>query len=228
MNRILLIEDHERLAVMVSTALQRVSIGVDIFSDIAKAERALALQDYPLIILDRGLPDGDGLTLLKRLRQAGNMIPCLVLTARDAIHDRIDGLESGADDYLSKPFAIDELVARVRALMRRPTKIQTLSPVFGDLLLQPDLASLQCRGISTLLAPAEVQILFVLMQSGSATIRRQKLEQAAWGLTDAVTPNALDVALHRIRKKISSIGSAVIILNVRGLGYAVSHVAANA
>lgn len=221
MNRIILVEDHERLTGMVSTALRRVSIEVDSFADIASAWQALTLHEYALLILDRGLPDGDGLTLLRRLRNAHNMIPCLVLTARNAVHDRIDGLETGADDYLSKPFAMDELVARVRALMRRPAMIQTLSPSFGDLLLIPDSARLECGDASVMLAPTEVQILFVLMQSAGATVRRSKLEQAAWGLGEAVTPNALDVALHRIRKKLVNIGSKVTIANVRGLGYAI-------
>jgi DNA-binding response OmpR family regulator len=228
MNRIILVEDHERLTTMVSTAVQRVGIEVDSFADIAAAWQALALHEYALLILDRGLPDGDGLTLLRRLRNARNMMPCLVLTARNAVHDRIDGLETGADDYLSKPFAMDELVARVRALMRRPAIIQTLSPSFGDLVLIPDNARIQCGEASALLAPAEVQILFVLLQSAGATVRRNKLEQAAWGLGEAVTPNALDVALHRIRKKLLSIGSQVIITNVRGLGYAMSESAAQA
>lgn len=228
MNRIILVEDHERLTGMVSTALRRVSIEVDSFADIAGAWQALTLHEYALLILDRGLPDGDGLTLLRRLRSAHNMIPCLVLTARNAVHDRIDGLETGADDYLSKPFAMDELVARVRALMRRPAMIQTLSPNFGDLVLVPDSARIQCGEASAVLAPTEVQILFVLMQSAGATVRRSKLEQAAWGLGEAVTPNALDVALHRIRKKLLNIGSQAVITNVRGLGYAMLEESAQA
>ena len=228
MNRIILVEDHERLTGMVSTALRRVSIEVDSFADIAGAWQALTLHEYALLILDRGLPDGDGLTLLRRLRSAHNMIPCLVLTARNAVHDRIDGLETGADDYLSKPFAMDELVARVRALMRRPAMIQTLSPNFGDLVLMPDSARIQCGEASAVLAPTEVQILFVLMQSAGATVRRSKLEQAAWGLGEAVTPNALDVALHRIRKKLLNIGSQAVITNVRGLGYAMLEESAQA
>src|SRR5690606_21406192 len=134
----------------------------------------------------------------------------------------------GADDYLSKPFAMDELVARVRALMRRPAMIQTLSPNFGDLVLVPDSARIQCGEASAVLAPTEVQILFVLMQSAGATVRRSKLEQAAWGLGEAVTPNALDVAWHRIRKKLLNIGSQAVITNVRGLGYAMLEESAQA
>lgn len=222
MNRIILIEDNDRLSKMVSTALQKVGIELDIFANLAMAKYALEVQEYGLIILDRGLPDGEGLSLLKTLRQRSVTIPCLVLTARNAVHDRIEGLETGADDYLVKPFAMDELVARVRALLRRPTAIKPLSPIFEDITLDLQNAQLQCGTQSVTLAPAEVQILYILMQSADTTISRTKLEQGAWGLNQAVTPNALDVALHRIRKKLSTLGSQVVISNTRGLGYAVS------
>lgn len=222
MNRIILVEDNERLGNMVLMALQKVGIELDTFSNLTAARQALDMQEYGVLILDRGLPDGDGLGLLKALRQNKITIPCLVLTARNAIHDRIEGLETGADDYLVKPFAMDELVARVRALLRRPANIRALSPVFEDLTLQINNALLQCGTQSISLAPAEVQILYILMQSAGMTVHRNKLEQGAWGLAQAVTPNALDVALHRIRRKLFTIGSQIVITNVRGLGYAIS------
>ncbi|QUX93816.1 DNA-binding response regulator [Marinomonas sp. A3A] len=222
MNRIILVEDNDRLAHMVSVALQKVSIELDIFANLAAAKHALDMQEYGLLILDRGLPDGDGLVLLNSLRQQHITLPCLILTARNAIHDRIEGLESGADDYLVKPFAMDELVARVRALLRRPANIMSLSPTFEDLTLDVNNAQLKCGTKSVALAPAEVQILHILMQSSGTTVNRNKLEQGAWGLTQAVTPNALDVALHRIRRKLFNVGSQLIISNVRGLGYAMS------
>lgn len=180
------------------------------------------MQPYELLILDRGLPDGDGLDLLRHLRMNQQNLPCLVLTARNALHDRIDGLDSGADDYLIKPFAMDELVARVRALLRRPGQLQLNDPQYGGTGLCLHSASVHYGLQSRLLAPAELQILQTLMQEQGKTVRRQKLEQTAWGLTDAVTPNALDVALHRIRKKLCAIGSPLVINNIRGLGYALS------
>ncbi len=220
MNRIILVEDHERLTTLLSTALHRVGIECDCFSSSAAAWQALSMQQYAVLVLDRGLPDGEGLALLRRLRSNGNMIPCLVLTARNAVHDRIEGLESGADDYLSKPFAMDELVARVRALLRRPPVIQTLNPKYGDLELYPATAQLECAAKQVMLAPAEVQIMFSLMQSAGEMVARNKLEQAAWGLSEAVTPNALDVALHRLRKKLLELNSTITITNIRGRGYA--------
>ncbi|MDX3774521.1 response regulator transcription factor [Chromatiaceae bacterium AAb-1] len=220
MNRIILVEDHERLTALLSTALHRVGIECDCFSSSASAWQAFSMQQYAVLVLDRGLPDGEGLALLRRLRSNGNMIPCLVLTARNAVHDRIEGLESGADDYLSKPFAMDELVARVRALLRRPPVIQTLNPKYGDLELYPATAQLECAAKQVMLAPAEVQIMFSLMQSAGEMVARNKLEQAAWGLSEAVTPNALDVALHRLRKKLLELDSTITITNIRGRGYA--------
>lgn len=222
MSRILLVEDHERLSELVCTALQRAGIAADTFSDAKSALQAIQMQPYELLILDRGLPDGDGLDLLRYLRMNQQNLPCLVLTARNALHDRIDGLESGADDYLIKPFAMDELVARVRALLRRPGQLQLNEPEYGGTRLCLHSASVHYGLQSSLLAPAELQILQTLMQEQGKTVRRQKLEQTAWGLTDAVTPNALDVALHRIRKKLIAIGSPLVINNIRGLGYAIS------
>jgi len=228
MNRIALIEDHERLSGLVSKALSAAGIESDIFSRIDSAWIALKAAPYAAIVLDRGLPDGDGLTLVRRLREAGNPVPCLMLTARDALHDRVEGLESGADDYLVKPFSMEELVARVRALIRRPINVQSLSPSFADLQIVPEDGEMRCGAEAVSLAPAELQIMLGLVHAGGKTVRRSALEAAAWGLSEAVTPNAMDVALHRIRKKLHAISSNVQIVNLRGLGYALSEIAPSA
>ena len=220
MYRIALVEDHTRLAALIRQALQAAGISVDVFHAIEPAWAALRDIDYGAFVVDRGLPDGDGLSLVERLRASGKGTPCLMLTARDALHDRVEGLESGADDYLTKPFPMEELVARVRALMRRPPALRALQPRFGDIQLQPTQGRLACGEESVTLAPAELQIMACLVDQAGATVRRAALEAAAWGLSDAVTPNALDVALHRLRRKLLAVGSELQIINVRNHGYA--------
>ena len=220
MSRILLIEDHERLADLICKGLAGAGVAVDVVSRVDAAWAAIQHVSYQAMILDRGLPDGDGLVLLQKLRKSGLGLPCLVLTARDALHDRVEGLDAGADDYLPKPFAMDEMVARVRALLRRPVVLSTLDPTCGDLTLRTDTGVLWCGEKSVALSPAELQIMVLFLRTPQDVVRRTALEAAAWGLSEAVTPNALDVALHRIRRKLLVIGSGQIIINVRGHGYA--------
>src|SRR5690606_24919933 len=126
------------LARLICKGLAKAGIAVDVVERGESAWTAIGQLNYQGMVLDRGLPDGDGLLLLRRLRQANLTIPCLILTARDALHDRVEGLQAGADDYLPKPFAMAELVARVQALLRRPATSQSLHPAFGDLTLSPD------------------------------------------------------------------------------------------
>jgi len=221
MARVLLVEDHEHLASLVVKGLAGAGIATDIVERSDAAWAAVQQYSFQAVILDRGLPDGDGLQFLQRLRRDDITIPCLVLTARDALHDRVEGLDAGADDYLVKPFAMTELVARVRALLRRPSVNQELQPAYGDLALSPDDGVMSCRGESVSLAPAEMQVMLALVQKQGAVVRRSALELAGWGLNEAVTPNALDVLLHRIRRKLIAIDSKLQIVNLRGHGYAV-------
>jgi DNA-binding response OmpR family regulator len=227
MNRIALVEDHARLAELVRLAMSGAGIEIDVFGNAESAWWALNSTPYGVLIVDRGLPDGDGLNLVRRLRQAESSIPCLILTARDALHDRVAGLDSGADDYLPKPFSMEELIARVRALLRRPAAIKSLSPTFAGLHIQPDIGRMVYEEESVTLAPAEMQIMLCLVEGNGDVVRRTTIEHAAWGLEEAVTPNALDVALHRLRKKLAAIGCSLEIANVRGYGYALrgGHVA---
>ena len=220
MNRILLVEDHERLAELISKKLAAAGIAVDVFDRMDSAMAAVQQVPYQALVLDRGLPDGDGINFLQRLRNTGLSIPCLILTARDALHDRVEGLEAGADDYLPKPFAMDEMVARVRALLRRPVHNIALDPVHGDLLIKPAIGIMCCKDDNVTLAPAELQIMLLLVSKKGSVVRRSALEAAGWGLSEAVTPNALDVALHRLRRKLLGIGSNQQIVNLRNLGYA--------
>jgi DNA-binding response OmpR family regulator len=220
MGRIALIEDNARLAALVRKALSDAGIESDLFLRVDSAWFSLRETPYEAWVVDRGLPDGDGLELVRRLRRVGQLVPCLMLTARDALNDRIEGLEAGADDYLVKPFPMQELVARVRALLRRPSAMASLAPTYADLIVEPQLGTIRCGVDSVTLATAELQIMLSLVQRGGQTVRRTALEATGWGLSDSVNPNALEVALHRLRKKLLAIGSTLQIINVRGHGYA--------
>jgi DNA-binding response OmpR family regulator len=147
-----------------------------------------------------------------------------MLTARDALHDRIEGLDSGADDYLTKPFPMEELVARVRALLRRPAQVQEFAPAHGDVQISPEHGHMVCAGTAVPLPATELQIMLCLARKAGQTVKRSTLEAAAWGLTEAVTPNALDVALHRLRRKMAAAGSRMQIVNLRTQGYALREV----
>jgi DNA-binding response OmpR family regulator len=219
-NRIALVEDHQRLSMLLGKALLNAGIETDFFDRMEAASLAVRDNAYAVLVIDRGLPDGDGLNLVRRMRAAGIRTPCLMLTARDALHDRVDGLESGADDYLTKPFSMDEFVARVRALMRRPPALRSLTPEFGDIRILPAEGCMTCGSEMVTLAPAELQIMVALIGAEGTTVRRSALEVAAWGLSEAVTPNALDVAMHRLKRKLAAINSAAQIVNARGYGYA--------
>ena len=218
--RIALVEDNPRMGTLVQRGLGAAGIAVDVFPGVAAAWEALRRGEHALAIVDRGLGDGDGLALVRRLRADGHVLPCLMLTARDALHDRVDGLEAGADDYLPKPFAMEELAARVRALLRRPAVLQAVQLAHGDLWLDPASATLGCGDRQVGLPPAELQIAVYLMRAQGALVRRSALEAAAWGTLEAVTPNALDVALHRLRRRIESLDAGVSLVNVRSQGFA--------
>ncbi|HWZ48476.1 MAG TPA: response regulator transcription factor [Herbaspirillum sp.] len=224
MNRIGLLEDHERMALMIRQALAGAGIEVDIYGRIDHAADGFMRVPYTALIIDRGLPDGDGLDLLRTLRAKGVVAPCLMLTALDALHDRVTGLEAGADDYLPKPFSMEELVARMRALIRRPPQLQSLIPEYLDLQIIPETNCMQSGTDSVSLAPSELQLMLSLVRAAGRPVRRTALEMAAWGLSDAVTPNALDVALHRLRRKMLAIDTCIEIANVRGYGFALQKI----
>jgi DNA-binding response OmpR family regulator len=220
MDRILLVEDHPTMRELVARELARAGIAADAVSRVAEAEACLAQVRYAALVLDRGLPEGDALPWLRGLRSQQVHVPCLLLTARDALHDRVDGLEAGADDYLAKPFERDELVARVRALLRRQQAWVASTPHWGDLTVDPVAARLICGRSSVNLAPSELQLMLALVRAEGRVVSRAVLEAAAWGLTEPVTPNALDVALHRLRRKLEGLDSTLSLVNTKSVGYA--------
>jgi two-component system response regulator QseB len=216
--RILLIEDDAMIGKAVRSGLADAGFAVDWVTDGRAAELALANDVYDLAVLDLGLPKKDGMAILASMRSTGNAMPVLIASARDAVRDRIAGLEAGADDYVLKPFDLDELVARVRALLRRNAGSGSPLLKFGSLMLDP-LRKLVTRGDATVdLSAKEFAVLEALMRRPGAVLSRAQLEESVYGWGDEVGSNAIEVHLHHLRKKLG----ATVIKNVRGVGYRVT------
>ncbi len=216
--RILLIEDDAMIGKAVRSGLADAGFAVDWVTDGRAAELALANDVYDLAVLDLGLPKKDGMAILASMRSMGNAMPVLIASARDAVRDRIAGLEAGADDYVLKPFDLDELVARVRALLRRNAGSGSPLLKFGSLMLDP-LRKLVTRGDATVdLSAKEFAVLEALMRRPGAVLSRAQLEESVYGWGDEVGSNAIEVHLHHLRKKLG----AAAIKNVRGVGYRVT------
>ena len=215
--RLLLVEDDTMIGRAMRQGLGDAGFVVDWVTDGKAADLALANGVYDLVLLDLGLPGRDGMALLRDLRRRGDSIPGLVATARDAVADRIAGLNEGADDYVLKPFDLDELVARVRALLRRRTG--NASPVLecGGLLLDPVRREVRLHEQPVNLSAKEFGLLELLMQRPGAVLSREQLEDALYGWDREVGSNAVEVHLHHLRRKLG----ADTIRNVRGVGYKV-------
>jgi two-component system response regulator BasR len=211
--KILLIEDDALLLGGLQKALEQ-HYCCDVATSIATA-RQYTLDDYELIILDLGLPDGDGLTLLKQWRQQGCKLPVLILTARDSLDDRIKGLDQGADDYLIKPFALAELLARVRALMRRRFEKTDNALIFSDLKLDMTHHQVWKDEQELTLTRMEYAILRRLMLHPGKTVQRERLQQDLYDWHDDIGSNTLEVYIHHLRRKIG----AEAIKTIRGEGY---------
>lgn len=202
----------------VRTGLERAGFAIDWAVDGRSAELALANGVYDLAILDLGLPKRDGMTILAAMRSTGNPMPVLIASARDTVRDRIAGLEAGADDYVLKPFDLDELVARVRALLRRHAGSGTPVLKCGPLELDPVRRTVLMNGSPVELSSREFAVLEALMQRPGAVLSREKLEASVYGWQDEIGSNAIEVHLHHLRRKL---GPATI-KNVRGVGYRVT------
>lgn len=216
--RILLIEDDQMIGAAVRQGLVQAGFAVDWATDGRQAELSLANGVYDLAMLDLGLPKKDGMAILASLRNRGNAMPVLVATARDTVADRIAGLEAGADDYVLKPFDLDELIARVRALLRRHAGSGTPLLKFGQLVLDPVRRSVLRSGEPVELSAKEFALLETLMQRPGAVLSRDKLEESLYGWGEEVGSNAIEVHLHNLRKKLGS----ALIKNIRGVGYRVT------
>lgn len=217
--RILLVEDEPELASALRTALRRHDMVVDHASSLLEAEDYAEAEGYDAILLDRQLPDGDGLTLVPKLRGRGNATPVLVLTARSDTSDKVDGLDMGADDYLAKPFAFEELLARLRALLRRPANVQTQVIRAGDLAFDFGHREVSVRGEQMTLPRRELLVLEALLKRTGRMVQRTSLMEAVFGLDDEIQSNALDTHVSRLRRKLAEAECGVEINGVRGVGY---------
>ena len=216
--RILLVEDDAMIGRAVRQGLANAGFTVDWVSDGRAAELSLANEVYDLAILDLGLPKKDGRAVLEALRGMGNATPVLIATARDSVEDRIAGLNAGADDYLLKPFDLDELVARVRALLRRGSGQSGPVVHVGDLAFDTVRKEVALAGHVLDLSAKELAVLEALLRRPGAVLSRAKLEESVYGWGEEVGSNAIEVHLHNLRKKLG----AQRIVNVRGVGYRIS------
>jgi two-component system, OmpR family, response regulator QseB len=218
--RLLVVEDDPLIGRAVVSGLRDGGYAVDWVRDGAAAELALATTVYDLVVLDLGLPRKDGLDLLRGLRRAGKDVPVLIVTARDGLSDRVTGLDLGADDYLVKPFDLDELLARSRAIVRRRLGRTSPEITYGALTLDPVRRRVVFRGQTVDLSAREFAVLEALMKEPGAVVSREKLEEAVYGWGEEVGSNTVEVHLHHLRRKLEP----QVIRNVRGVGYRIAQV----
>lgn len=217
--RLLLVEDENRIAEILTGALAKHGFAVDAVGTAAAATEAMKSIPYDVAILDLGLPDADGLSVLAAARAAGESVPILVLTARDAIEDRVLGLNSGADDYLVKPFATVELVARLKALLRRPGGALGAVLRAGNLSFDTLGRDAKIDEAPVALSRRESTILEHLMRRLGRVVPKSVLEEKLYGLDEEIESNAVPVHVHHLRRKLIEHSATVEIHTVRGLGY---------
>ncbi|MBN8939793.1 MAG: response regulator transcription factor [Rhizobiales bacterium] len=217
--RIMLVEDEREMANALRSALAKHDMVVDHVTTMGDAEAAAGSFQYDAILLDRQLPDGDGLALLPRLRRRGLGVPVIVLTAKGDLADRVSGLDTGADDYLAKPFALEELLARLRAVLRRPAGMAAEMLRLGKLTFDFGNRQAFVAGELVPLRRRELLVLEALARRKGRTVLRTVLEDAVYSFDDEIQSNALDTHVSRLRKKLSEAGAEVEIHPIRGVGY---------
>lgn len=221
--KILLIEDDKNLCMAINNRLTKEGFIVDICNTGDEAFLYAVSQDnhYDLAIIDRMLPVIDGLSIIKAMRQKDIQIPIIIITGMSELDDKIEGLDSGADDYLIKPFHIKELSARIRALLRRPAQIQeNKSLVFYDLSLNLANQQLYCNNASLLLTPKEFNLIQIFLSSPGTVFSREQLMQKAWGTNAEIEPGNVDNYIYFLRKRLKTLNSCCFIQSVYGSGYA--------
>jgi two-component system response regulator QseB len=215
--RLLLVEDDAMIGEAIRAGLKREGFTVDWVHDGESASRVLRMEPFDLLLLDLGLPRKGGLEVLTTARAQGQELPVLIITARDAISDRVEGLDAGADDYLVKPFDLDELAARIRALLRRKSGRTAPAIEHRGVVLNPATHTVTRDGREIALSPKEFALLRLLMERPGTILSRARIEERLYGWSEEVESNAVEVHIHGLRRKLG----ADFILNVRGVGYRV-------
>jgi DNA-binding response OmpR family regulator len=220
--RLLLVEDNERFAALLKQGLAAAGFTVDVLATAEDASTALRTGRCDIVVLDLGLPDADGLSLLTEMRQRGDATPVLVLTARGSVKDRVTGLQRGADDYLVKPFALEELIARLQALLRRPGNLLGLALKLGNLTLDTVAREVFVDERPIGMSPREVAVLEHLLRRSNRVVTKNLLETSLYGLSQEIGSNAVEVYVHRLRRHLAEIAARVQIHTVRGVGYLIA------
>ncbi|WP_392552358.1 response regulator [Orbus wheelerorum] len=216
--RILLIEDDTLIGDGIQIGLKKLGFTLDWFTDGQEGENALSLAPYDAVILDLTLPKKDGLTILKSWRQSGIVTPVLILTARDAIEQRVVGLQSGADDYVCKPFALSELSARIQALIRRSHQKMGPELTFGDISYNSETHEVKQNGKLVVLTSKETRLLELFLLNANKVLSRDLIQEKLYSWSDDVVSNTVDVYIHNLRKKLGN----NVIKTIYGAGYALS------
>lgn len=218
--KILLVEDDPEMADALRSALARHDIVLDVAPDLAIAREAIASATYDFLLIDRQLPDGDGAGLIAELRRLGAATRTIVVSALGSTRDRIAGLNEGADDYLPKPFEVDELVARLTAVRRRTSVLVAQKGLAaGNLTYDPISRDVEIHGAKLALTRRELLILEVLIRNRGRTVLRSSLEDNVYSYDDEIQSNSLEANMSRLRRKLSEAGSDLEIKNIRGVGY---------
>lgn len=215
--RLLLVEDNTSLATWLAKLLRGENYAVDVLGNAESVITAADLSQYDVALIDLGLPGMSGLELVRRVRQQERVLPILILTARSDLKSRVEGLNFGADDYLIKPFEIEELEARIRALLRRSQAPARSEIGFGPLTLDQTSRSFQLAGADLPLSPREAAVLELLIRRQGQAVSKERLLESTYGFDDEVSPSAIEVIVHRLRKRLE--GSRVTVATLRGLGY---------
>jgi DNA-binding response OmpR family regulator len=217
--RLLIVEDNIELARLVAASLLTAGYETDVVGSVEEARDAVRSVKYAAMILDLNLPDGDGLSVLLELRHRLDPLPVLVLTARDGLQDRVSGLRNGADDYLAKPFAVVELVARLEAILRRPGQLLGSSLNLANLVYDTESRQVFIDGVPRVFSARETSVLEILLRRQGRVVPKKNVEDHIFGLTGEVASNAVEVYVSRLRKQLGEHGAKILIHTIRGVGY---------